>query len=164
MLLQSDDRNEVTVFGAVPASWKEVVFDQLRTQSGLLVTAARRQGLTAFVQLEATQDGEYALIVKDWKLGTQATPSTIPKVPVRQRSDGATLVALKVGTVVTFFIGTVVPDRTIRPVSSSNPSQQNWFGMQRAPTCMAYQCTAAWPTFMTSEQCDSTYYCDTHAC
>ncbi|MBV8253520.1 MAG: hypothetical protein JO154_13015 [Chitinophaga sp.] len=57
MLLQSND-SLITLFPAVPASWKNVSFEHLRTASGCLVSAERKNGQLAVVKISGGQPGK----------------------------------------------------------------------------------------------------------
>jgi alpha-L-fucosidase 2 len=45
------------VFPAVSAEWRDVSFEKLRAEGGWVVTAARRQGRTALVEVHTTTGG-----------------------------------------------------------------------------------------------------------
>lgn len=56
MLLQSWG-NQVRVFPAVPSTWSDVSFENLRAEGGYIVSAERRNGHTVRIRVEATSDG-----------------------------------------------------------------------------------------------------------
>ena len=54
MLLQDDD-GRLKVFPALPSSWKDVVFYNLRAQGGKVVSAERKDGKTVWVDIQPAQ-------------------------------------------------------------------------------------------------------------
>jgi len=54
MLLQ-DESGKIKVFPAVPSSWKDVVFYNLRAQGGKVVSAERKNGKTVWVSITPAQ-------------------------------------------------------------------------------------------------------------
>lgn len=56
MLLQSWN-GAIRVFPAVPARWQQASFDDLRTEGGFCVSAARENGATSRLKVTATRDG-----------------------------------------------------------------------------------------------------------
>ncbi|HEX6739221.1 MAG TPA: Tat pathway signal sequence domain protein, partial [Vicinamibacteria bacterium] len=64
MLLQSEG-GALRVFPALPASWREVAFADLRAQGAFLVSAVRREGRTACVRLTSLAGEPATLQVSD---------------------------------------------------------------------------------------------------
>ncbi len=56
MLLQSHT-GRIRVFPAIPDSWRDVEFHNLRAQGGVLVSARRRGGRVVLVEIESTEGG-----------------------------------------------------------------------------------------------------------
>jgi alpha-L-fucosidase 2 len=56
MLLQSWG-NQVRIFPAVPSTWKDVSFENLRAEGGYIVSAKSRNGHTVCIRVTATTDG-----------------------------------------------------------------------------------------------------------
>jgi hypothetical protein len=65
LLLQSWG-GKIRVFPAVPASWSDAVFQQLRAMDGFLVSARREGGRTAWVALRSEAGEPCVLKVRDW--------------------------------------------------------------------------------------------------
>lgn len=57
MLLQSD-AGEIQLFPAIPESWKNIAFDQLRAQGAFLVSARRANGNTRYLRIYSEKGGE----------------------------------------------------------------------------------------------------------
>ncbi|RAJ81862.1 alpha-L-fucosidase 2 [Chitinophaga dinghuensis] len=57
MLLQTNE-NIITLFPAVPASWRNLSFEHLRTESGWTISAARKNGLLNQVKISGQQSGK----------------------------------------------------------------------------------------------------------
>jgi alpha-L-fucosidase 2 len=60
MLIQSHT-GTVHIFPAIPNDWKEVSFDQLRTEGAFLVSAKKENGKVTTVKIQATKGGELKL-------------------------------------------------------------------------------------------------------
>ncbi|MBB2148894.1 glycosyl hydrolase family 95 catalytic domain-containing protein [Pedobacter gandavensis] len=54
LLLQSWG-NKIRIFPAVPAAWKDVSFDKLRTEGGFLVSASKVKGKTEFIKVYSSK-------------------------------------------------------------------------------------------------------------
>jgi len=61
MLLQSH-RDKILIFPAVPDSWKDVSFTNLRAQGAFLVSAERSGGVTTRVEIVAEKGGRCRLV------------------------------------------------------------------------------------------------------
>lgn len=61
MLLQVRRGTEVHIFPAVPSSWKDATFQNLRVEGGFIVSAARRNGACAWVQIISLEGGTLRL-------------------------------------------------------------------------------------------------------
>jgi alpha-L-fucosidase 2 len=59
--------NKIRIFPAMPDTWKEASFDQLRAEGGFLVTASRKQGKTQFVHLKSLAGEPCIVKINDWK-------------------------------------------------------------------------------------------------
>ena len=60
MLIQSHS-GVIRVFPAVPASWKEVEFNNLRAEGAFLVSAVMKDGVTSRIEIHAEKEGECRL-------------------------------------------------------------------------------------------------------
>ncbi|WP_164122327.1 glycosyl hydrolase family 95 catalytic domain-containing protein [Sphingobacterium sp. xlx-130] len=56
LLLQSKS-GYIEIFPATPSSWQDVSFDDLRTEGGFLVSAAKSKGRLRYVKIKATHSG-----------------------------------------------------------------------------------------------------------
>ncbi|MDX6765208.1 MAG: hypothetical protein SFU85_00295 [Candidatus Methylacidiphilales bacterium] len=80
LLLQSW-RGTIRVFPAVPTTWKDACFENLRAMDGFIVSAARRDGRTTWVRLRSESGAPCRLRVPDWKGPLRATaPRTLAVV------------------------------------------------------------------------------------
>jgi len=57
MLIQSHT-GIVKIFPAIPTSWKNISFDQLRTEGAFLISAEKKNGEVTQITIEAAKDGE----------------------------------------------------------------------------------------------------------
>lgn len=60
MLIQSHT-DTIRIFPAIPSTWQEVAFDQLRTVGAFLVSATRKQGKTTQVKIRSEKGGKIRL-------------------------------------------------------------------------------------------------------
>jgi hypothetical protein len=58
--------NKIRIFPALPDTWKEASFDQLRAEGGFLVSAARKEGKTQWVQVKSLAGEPCVVKVSDW--------------------------------------------------------------------------------------------------
>lgn len=65
MLLQSWG-NKIRIFPAVPSTWKDIAFDNLRTEGAFLVSAIRKDGETAYIKIQSLA-GEPCILQTDMK-------------------------------------------------------------------------------------------------
>lgn len=61
MLIQSHT-GTIRIFPAIPSTWQEVSFDQLRTVGAFLVSATRQQGKTTQVKIRSDKGGKIRLL------------------------------------------------------------------------------------------------------
>lgn len=125
ILLQSWG-GKLRVFPAVPDSWKDIAYKDLRAEGAFLVTASRKNGKTEFISLKSLA-GEPCMVVTD-------IPSPVfeGKRKFKATACGANTYKIDVrkGEEVIIYAKGTQPDLTIRPV---NNSQTNCFGKKRQP-------------------------------
>ena len=121
MLIQSWG-DKIRVFPAIPSSWKEVSFKDLRSEGAFLVSAARHEGKTAYIRIESLA-GEPCVIRTDMenpvvKLGN-ATLTTL--------SPGEYRLNLKKGECVV-----LTPEHTALPCLNEVQGEgSNFFGLKK---------------------------------
>jgi alpha-L-fucosidase 2 len=64
MLIQSH-RGFIEVFPAIPSEWKNISFENLRTEGGFLVSAEIKNGIWKEVEVTATVDGPMQILLPD---------------------------------------------------------------------------------------------------
>lgn len=126
MLIQSWG-NSIRIFPAVPSSWDDASFHNLRTEGAFLVSASRKGGNTQWVRIKSLA-GEPCRI----------RPSLGGEISVRQNGktkkvnppkSGIIEIALEKGAEALLFAGDKVPDLTIVPVHI-DPKQSNAWGIK----------------------------------
>ncbi|MGN7722055.1 glycosyl hydrolase family 95 catalytic domain-containing protein [Chitinophaga sp. 22620] len=100
LLLQSRE-DYLQVFPAVPDSWKDVSFRNLRAEGAFLVTAWKENGVPAAVKVAAEQGGllRIRLPFKTW------IAEKVPMAAVKTTADGLVSVNLKKGQEILFKNG-----------------------------------------------------------
>ena len=124
MLLQSWG-NKIRVFPAMPDSWKDVSFHNLRTEGAFLLSASRKEGVTSFVRIKSLA-GEPCII--------QPSIQGKPEIwnpdgrELEEVSEGCYKIPLKKGEEVILYPGDLKPGLTIDPVPM-DPNHLNHFGI-----------------------------------
>jgi hypothetical protein len=126
MLLQSWG-GTIRVFPAVPAEWPQAAFHQLRAEGAFLVSAARRDGQTSWVQLTSLA-GEPCRV----KLGMRGPIWTDGPDGLELGFPGDCVVEvnLKKGQSVLFFSGNEKPELKVEPLPVPAASRHA-FGLKR---------------------------------
>ena len=135
ILLHTSPLSKVlSIFPAVPASWTDVGFHQLRAGGGLLVSANRTAGSTKFVRLLSENGGPITLHVNDPAWTGATIPTAIPssvKVAAAAAGQGEwTVTGLGANASVVLFVGSAAPELVIAPLAG-NASEFNWWGYRR---------------------------------
>ncbi len=120
MLLQSWG-NQIRVFPAIPAEWKETSFADLRTEGAFLVSAIRKEGKTAWVKIKSLA-GEECRIVPNF---TGEFRSSAPE-KIQHLGDGLYKIALKKGESITLWQGDA--NQNVKPVTMPEDQKLNPWG------------------------------------
>ena len=119
-------KSVIRVFPAVPTTWSDVAFRDLRAEGGFLVSAARKNGSTQWIEIESLA-GEPCVLQTD--IPGELTASN--GVAIEQVREGRWSIALgKGGSVVLHAVG-ATPDLEIAPVERTD-SVANIFGAATA--------------------------------
>lgn len=120
MLLQSWGK-KIRVFPAIPGKWKDVQFQNLRTEGAFLVSAARKEGQTAYIQIKSLA-GEPCIIRTDMK-------NPVVKAGIASlinKGEGEYFVDLKKGESVTL----TPQESKIPTIGPVDGAEQNFFGLK----------------------------------
>jgi hypothetical protein len=126
MMLQSYD-NEIHVFPAVPDAWKEVSYQNLRTEGAFLVTAKRAGGKTVYVKIKSLAGGSFKLNIRSPVSGLLLKKDSGAEVVSNQ--DGSCKITLPKGKSIEFFVGNLKEDRLIEPVAPQK-NRINYYGLR----------------------------------
>lgn len=117
----------IRIFPAVPMEWKELAFNDLRTEGAFLVSASRKEGTTQWIHIKSLAgepcrirpsiQGEIS-IVKNGK----TTQKNIAKNEIIE-------IELKKGEEVVIYAGNKVPDLIISP-AQINEGEHNFWGVK----------------------------------
>ena len=92
MLIQSY-AGFIEIIPAVPAAWKDIGFENLRTEGAFLVSAAKKNGLTTFIKIKSEKGGrcivQTDIPIKQVKVQSRLLPK------ISQGRDGKTLVEVE---------------------------------------------------------------------
>lgn len=113
----------IRVFPALPASWPDATFENLRAEGAFLISAVRREGQTCWIRLQSLA-GERALLMPGM------TKPTLQGEGLKLRENGCYEVSLQPGQSVELFAAgtTVAPALEAVTVVGANP-----FGLKIEP-------------------------------
>ncbi len=125
MLLQSWG-NRIRVFPALPDSWKEVSFHNLRTEGAFIISARRVNGLTSFVSIKSLA-GEPCVICP----AMEGKPRIHSKynTQVEELTQGFYRIDIRKGEEIILYQGERKPDFTIE-APAFDPGSVNHFGIK----------------------------------
>jgi len=127
LLLQSWG-GKIRIFPAVPSTWAEASFRDLRAMDGFLVSAVRENGVTAWVAITSEAGEPCVLKVPDWSGPLDVRAARTPEITAL--GPGEYLVDLRKGEkAVLFPDGRVVPP-VVNAVSNASGAT-NPFGVKR---------------------------------
>lgn len=87
--------DKIRVFPAVPDSWKEASFQDLRAQGGFLVSANRKDGKTEWVSIKSLSGKPCVLKVSDWNNAVQIIKGK--QIDIVKNSENEFVINLKKG-------------------------------------------------------------------
>lgn len=117
----------IRIFPAVPAEWKELAFNNLRTEGAFLVSASRKAGQTQWVRVKSLA-GEPCKIRPSMqgKISIDMNGQTVQK---SVNKNEIIEIELKKGEEAIIYAGNEVPDLTISPVHI-NEGEYNFWGVK----------------------------------
>jgi hypothetical protein len=125
MMLQSYD-GEIHVFPAVPDAWKEVSYQNLRTEGAFLVTAKRVRGKAVYVNIKSLAGGSFKLTI-----GSPEQEYRVKKTSgseIAKGTDGSWNVYIPKGKFIEFVGSRLNGDKIIEPVSAQS-DKLNYYGL-----------------------------------
>jgi len=125
LLLQSWGK-KIRVFPATPDAWADASFDQLRAESGFLVSASRRQGKTDWVSIKSLTGEPCVLKVPGWD---SAVPSS-ENIKVTKIADGEFRIDLKAGQDILLTSGAFKGNPVIDSIPHDK-AEQNLYGVKK---------------------------------
>ena len=126
LLLQSWG-NILRIFPAVPEQWKEASFHQLRGLGGFLVSGARENGKTTWVQVKSLAGEPCVIKIKDWNT---AYSSQHPGKPIKASGNHEFKIDLKAGEEVLLFPSSNPIEPLLHPVQHLG-SEINLYGVKK---------------------------------
>lgn len=127
LLLQSWG-DKIRVFPAVPASWQDASFRDLRAVGGFIVSSAQENGVTRWVSIRSESGEPCVLKVPDWKgpveIRADRTMEVSPAAPGEYRID------LRKGEEALIFPKGTNPEPAVKEPAGSD-DKANPFGVKR---------------------------------
>jgi hypothetical protein len=121
MLLQSWG-GKIRVFPALPTSWKNASFYNLRTEGGFVVSAVKKEGITKFISIKSLA-GEPCIIKTDMKGTVKLIASK--KVKMVQQ-DGQVTLTLPKGEEAIIYTGTKPVSFEVEPLQFKKEECNSW--------------------------------------
>jgi hypothetical protein len=129
LLLQSWG-GKIRVFPALPKSWKQCVFRDLRAQGGFRVSAGRTEGKTAWVRVVSEAGEPSTLVVPDWRGDLELRRSGQSREgPVTETIPGEYLLKLAAAEEIILYPKGTNPKFEVSAISHSGPDK-NFFGQK----------------------------------
>ena len=125
MLIQSWGR-KIRIFPAIPDSWDDAVFHNLRAEGAFLVSAVRKNGKTAFVNLKSLA-GEPCILKTDFSGPLSLVSDNSVEYKILEK-DGEYEIFLGKGEEVTIYPSGAKPDLLIEPLRAQ-PGRMNCYGL-----------------------------------
>jgi alpha-L-fucosidase 2 len=119
MLIQSWG-DKIRVFPAMPAEWKEAVFDSLSAEGGYLISARREKGLTRWVRVRSLS-GNPVTLIPGFASPAQTDASMADRLQQEAGSD-ACILHLNAGEEIILWSGERPASFETAPVSGIHPS------------------------------------------
>lgn len=127
LLLQSWG-GKIRVFPAVPESWNDASFDELRAQGGFLVSASRSQGKTVWVSVKSLSGEPCVIKVPDWTNAVQMDKGR--QIQITKLSAGEFRIDLNAGEEILLYSG----EKAIKPFVKAIPhatAELNLYGVKK---------------------------------
>jgi hypothetical protein len=121
-MLLSSWGDRIRVFPGVPESWKDISFNNLRTQGAFLVSAVRKNGVTQWVRVKSLAGAPCRI-----RPGIDGTVRA--NVPLKPAGDGAYDLDLPKGGEAVLYPGSAVPDLSVAPVAAET-ARSNFYGLR----------------------------------
>ncbi len=119
--------NKIRVFPALPSTWKDASFDQLRAEGGFLVSAVKKDGKTKWVQLKSLAGEPCIIKVNGW---TQMI-STDKNIKITKTAvAGEFIVNLKKGKQAMLLPAIVKEPLVLQPIKNE-PKYFNQYGVKK---------------------------------
>ena len=133
MLLQSwvgpeEETGVLRVFPAMPDTWADASFENLRAEGGFLVSAVREKGVTRFVRLQSLA-GEPCRVQPN--LVGVVRVSGKRKLSLKSEGDGVYMLDLRKGEEAVLYTGDAVPSLALAPVRVTAENKPNPWGLKR---------------------------------
>ena len=123
-MLLSSWGDRIRVFPGIPAAWKNVAFHDLRTEGAFLVSAARRDGATAWVRIRS-------LAGAPCRIRPGLTGEVRCTVAMKAAGDGAYDLTLAKGEEAILYTGAQVPECRVAPVAVVGADPRPVYGVPR---------------------------------
>ena len=124
MLIQSWG-GKIRVFPAMPDTWQNAVFHNLRAEGAFLVSAVRRKGNTEFIRIKSLA-GEPCILKTDLSAPLEMTSAR--KIDYKILKEGGFEIYLLKDEEVTIYSAGRRPDMIIEPLPAQ-PGRSNCFGL-----------------------------------
>lgn len=122
MLLQSWG-DVIDIFPAVPESWTDVSFYNLRAEGAFLVSAVRKNGLTQFIHIKSLAGAPCTVKAG---LGKDVKVKSTRDISVEKKPEGLLKIDLDKGEKIILYRGNYEGDFSVRPIKKSVGEMNSW--------------------------------------
>jgi hypothetical protein len=124
LLLQSWN-GTIRIFPAVPDSWKDASFHDLRAKGAFAVSAVRKNGKTEFIRIISLA-GEPCIVKTGWKTSVKASGAR--EFNISEQAEGLIKIDLKKGEEVILYTGEKPTSFAVTPAAPDK--KQNYWGLK----------------------------------
>nr|WP_299073665.1 hypothetical protein [uncultured Allomuricauda sp.] len=119
---------KIRVFPAMPESWENAAFKDLRAQGGFLVSAVRDNGETKWVSIKSLSGKPCTLKLLDWENAIQISKGK--KINITKNNEGEFRIDLKKGESISISSGKINEKVQISPIKHPENSL-NYYGVKK---------------------------------
>ena len=121
-MLMQDANGVISVFPAVPSTWNDASFHDLKAQGAFMVSAVRRDGHTLFVRIKSLA-GERCVLRADFSGEIKQAGSRVISL---SRKEGLLELGLKAGEEVVLYTGVTSTLFTVSPLAIATGKANAW--------------------------------------
>lgn len=127
-LLMQSWGNKIRIFPAVPDTWKNSLFNDLRAQGGFLVSASRKEGKTEWVRIRSEAGEPCVVKIPGWTIAYQADKGK--KREIKALGESEFKIGLAAGDVILLAPSAKPVKAIVQPVTHLT-GEKNLYGVKK---------------------------------